>query len=196
MLFVLMILQAIEISKIRIKLERAVKHKGFILVLDYDGTMVRFYYGKNAMLPCLDIDVFEYSKKHNLYINVYSFKIIKYILSRIPREKIFVLTRSEKTLRTEKNAAIIKDFGLLEENIYHVQNSANKVKVLKQILNNCERVLAGKTPKAVIEELDIEDELKGQVKAIFLEDSHPAALAAEETLRGIVYSYLASSLLV
>ena len=124
------------------------------------------------MLPCMDKDVYEYSKEHNLYENVYTFKIVQYILSKLPADKIYVLTRSEVTLREFKSEAIVKNFNIARDHIFHVQESKEKVEVLKNLAT------------------------KLNSKIIFIEDNHGAALAAEETLRGTVYSYLIASLFI
>ena len=230
MLIFIMFLQAFEVLKIKAKLTWAVFFKGFYIVLDYDGTMVRFYYGVNkkekhlsAMLPCLDSEVYEYSKYNNLYKNVYSFKVVKYILSLIPREKIFVLTRSEKTVMANKTTAATEYFKLDSIHVLHVQDSSKKTEVLAKLLDNFNY-----DNKKSLTELDCSDYIYNELSAektivtfipsknersiicrlinwisknktkriVFIEDSHPAALKAEETLRGKVYSYLASSLLV
>lgn len=226
MLICLMFLQAIEILKVKTLIMWAVYFRGFIIVLDYDGTMVRFYYGitkkMKALLPCLDKDVQKYCLNNNLYENVYSFKVIKYLLMFIPKSKIYVLTRSEKSVMKHKTEAAVEYFKLKPEHILHVQDSAEKTEVLKKLLGESEDlnfrkyIYSDTLPDDAVVDLSPNEEYKNESwffkilffilkflfsvknirRILFFEDSHKAALDAEETLRGKVYAYLVSSLLV
>ncbi|MBQ8806045.1 MAG: hypothetical protein IJZ68_06130 [Bacteroidaceae bacterium] len=135
------------------------RHRDFlrdkVVVFDFDGTMTAFRYGAygKRLLPCKDDEIYEYSKTHNIYAGAYvpesadelekftpdgehaarMLGIMQWLISELPQEHVFVLTRTEMTLIDKKNEAILKNFNVLPQNIYHVQDSRRKVDVLDMI---------------------------------------------------------------
>ena len=109
--------------------------KGHIVVFDFDGTMTEFRYAKESLLPCRDDEVYEYSMTHNIYANARMLETMKYIIANLDRERVFVLTRTETTLIDKKNEAILKNFEINAENIFHVQDANNKLAVLRNLHN-------------------------------------------------------------
>ena len=123
-----------------------------VVVLDFDGTMTAFRYAAfgTRMLPCLDSEIYEHSKTHNIYAGAYvpqtadelekfvnngvhaarMLGTMQWLISNLPQERVFVLTRTELTLVDKKNEAILANFDILPENIFHVQDSNRKLDIL------------------------------------------------------------------
>lgn len=160
------------------------RHRDFlknkVVVFDFDGTMTAFRYAPygQRLLPCRDDEIYEYSKQHNIYADAYvpqnadeleqyaangehaarMLAVMQWLISELPAERVFVLTRTEMTLVDKKNEAILKNFNVLPQNIYHVQDSKRKADVLD-----------------IIHERFQED-------VYFVEDTFKTQLDAEETL--------------
>lgn len=109
--------------------------KNHIVVFDFDGTMTDFRYAKESLLPCRDDEIFEYSKTKNIYENARMLETVKYIIDNLDTEKVFVLTRTETTLIEKKNIAILENFNIKAEHIYHVQDANNKLAILRKLHN-------------------------------------------------------------
>ena len=107
--------------------------KDHVVVFDFDGTMTEFHYAETSLLPCRDDEVYEYSKEHNIYADARMLETIKYVIGQLDPAKVFVLTRTETTLIDKKNEKILECFDILPENIYHVQDSNNKLAVLRKL---------------------------------------------------------------
>lgn len=154
--------------------------KGKVVVFDFDGTMTAFRYapfGQN-LLPCKDDEIYEYSKTNNIYADAYvpqnveelemfacsgehaarMLGTMQWLISELGPERVFVLTRTEITLIDKKNEAILNNFEVLPQNIYHVQDSKRKADVLD-----------------IIHERFQED-------VYFVEDTFKTQLDAEETM--------------
>lgn len=123
-----------------------------VVVLDFDGTMTAFRYAKfgTNMLPCKDSQIYEHSKTHNIYAGAYvpqtaeelemvtesgehaarMLGTMQWLIANLPKERVFILTRTELTLIDKKNEAILKNFDVLPQNIYHVQDSNRKLDIL------------------------------------------------------------------
>lgn len=105
-----------------------------IVVWDFDGTMVEFNYNDDSLLPCRDDELYEYSKKGNIYKNVNPLKIVQYVIGKLEPEKQFVVTVSVDTVRDNKTKAITRKFPEIKpENIIHVNNSSEKNAVLEML---------------------------------------------------------------
>ena len=102
-------------------------------IFDWDGTLTAFKYAVGSLLPCRDDEVEEYCKTHNLYIDVYVLKTMQFIISFLPKDRVYILTRSELTVIADKNTAIGDHFDIYPENIIHVQNAGNKLAKLRMI---------------------------------------------------------------
>ena len=85
-----------------------------VVVLDFDGTMTAFRYAAfgTRMLPCLDSEIYEHSKTHNIYAGAYvpqtadelekfmnngvhaarMLGTMQWLISNLPQERVFVLT--------------------------------------------------------------------------------------------------------
>ena len=129
-----------------------------IYVFDFDGTLDAFKYAIGRLLPCRDDEIEEYCKTHDLYEFVYILKTLKYIISRLNKKNVYVLTRSELTVIRSKNKAILDNFDIAKKHIIHVQNADNKLSKLRK--------LHKKTGK----------------KIFFVEDSFKTILNAEECM--------------
>lgn len=129
-----------------------------IYVFDYDGTLDAFKYAEKSLLPCRDDAIEEYCRTHNLYSGVYTLRTMQFIVPRLPKNNVYVLTRSELTVVDDKNNAILDNFDIIPEHIIHVQNADNKLAKLRE--------LHRKTGK----------------KIFFVEDSFKTILNAEECM--------------
>ena len=107
--------------------------KDRIVVFDFDGTMTEFRYAEESLLPCRDDEIYEYSKTHNIYENARMLETIKYVISQLKKENVFVLTRTELTLIDKKNECILANFDIEKDNIFHVQDANNKLAVLRNL---------------------------------------------------------------
>ena len=107
--------------------------KGRKVVFDFDGTMTEFHYAETSLLPCRDDEILEYSKEHNIYENARMLATMQYIIANLDPKDVFVLTRTEVTLIEKKNEAILANFQMLPEHIYHVQDANNKLAVLRNL---------------------------------------------------------------
>ena len=103
-------------------------------IFDWDGTLTAFKYAIGSLLPCRDDEVEEYCKTHNLYIDVYVLKTMQFIISFLPADRVYILTRSELTVIADKNTAINNNFNNIKpDHIIHVQNAGNKLAKLRKI---------------------------------------------------------------
>ena len=156
--------------------EKNIKHliclcEGKTIVSDFDGTLTRFQYAKNRMLPCKDADIEEYTQAGgDIYANIYILKTMEYIFKKFNKPDIFILTSTVPSLREEKNKIILDHFDVLPSQIIHTHNSTSKLDVLDQIY--------AQTKKEII----------------FLEDNYKILLHAEET-KDFVKGYHISSLI-
>lgn len=107
--------------------------KGHKVVFDFDGTMTEFHYAETSLLPCRDDEIMEYSKEYNIYENARMLATMQYIITNLNPNDVFVLTRTETTLIEKKNEAILKNFQMLPEHIYHVQDANNKLTILRKL---------------------------------------------------------------
>lgn len=104
-----------------------------IVVFDFDGTMTEFRYSEKSLLPCRDDEIYEYSKTNNIYKDAHMLETMKYVISHLDIEKVYVLTRTELTLIEKKNSAILNNFQILPEHIFHVQDANNKLAILRKL---------------------------------------------------------------
>lgn len=145
--------------------------KGKIIAFDFDGTLTRFQYADNKMLPCKDEDIETYTKSGgNIYKKIYIFKTMQYIISQLNKEDVFIVTSTVPSLRKIKNKIIFENFSIPDEQIMHTAGSLKKIDALIDIHN------------------------KKQKDILFLEDNYKILLTAEENL-SFVRGYLISSLL-
>ena len=145
--------------------------KNRTLIFDFDGTLTRFQYDEERMLPCNDDDIEEYTKSgKNIYKNIYILKTMQYVISQLNKEDIFIVTSTVPSLRKIKSQIIFKTFGIPDEHIIHTQDSLKKINALIDIYN------------------------KTQKNILFLEDNYKILLTAEENLN-FVRGYHISSLL-
>lgn len=107
--------------------------KGHKVVFDFDGTMTEFHYAETSLLPCRDDEIFEYSKTHNIYANARMLATIQYVIEHLDINDVYVLTRTETTLIEKKNDAILENFNIHPDHIYHVQDANNKLAVLRNL---------------------------------------------------------------
>lgn len=139
--------------------------QGKTVVLDFDGVLTEFKYTEKSLLPCKEIELYEYSKNNNLYENVYISKSMQYILSQIKSENIWILTSSRETLINNKEHIIRTYFPMIKlDQVIHTENAKAKIIKLKEIYE--------------ITQKDI----------IFIEDMAPTLTDSEEThdfVRGI-----------
>ena len=141
------------------------------IVFDFDGTLTRFQYAADRMLPCKDDEIEEFTRAGgNIYQDIYILKTMKYIVQRLNMDDVYVLTSTVPSLREIKNQIIIDNFNIPRERIIHTDGSSQKIKVLEDIHS--------KTSKRIL----------------FLEDNYKILLVAEENLN-FVKGYHTSCLL-
>jgi hypothetical protein len=145
--------------------------KGRTLAFDFDGTLTRFQYTKERMLPCSDEDIEEYTKLGgNIYKNIYVLKTMKYVMSQLNKDDVFIVTSTVPSLRETKNKLIFEHFNIPCEHVIHTNGALKKIDALVD--------LYAKTGKDIL----------------FVEDNYKILLTAEENLN-FVKSYHISSLL-
>lgn len=145
--------------------------KGKTIVFDFDGTLSRFQYASDSLLPCKDADIEEYTRAGgNIYENIYVLKTMQYIMSLINKNEVWVLTSTVPSLREIKNKIIEDNFGIEMKRIVHTNSSKEKLGVLKDIHE--------KTGKQIV----------------FVEDNYKILLDAEEKT-DFVRAYHTSSFL-
>ncbi len=145
--------------------------RGKTIAFDFDGTLTRFQYDDYRMLPCRDDNIDEYTKSgRNIYKKIHILKTMKYIISQLNKEDIFIVTSTVPSLRNIKNKIIFEEFGISYEHIIHTDGSLKKINALIDIHN------------------------KEQKDILFIEDNYKILLTAEENLN-FVRSYHISSLL-
>ena len=145
--------------------------KGRSLAFDFDGTLTRFQYTKERMLPCNDEDIEKYTKSGgNIFKNIYVLKTMKYVISQLSKDDVFIVTSTVPSLRESKNKLIFEHFNISYEHIIHTNGALNKIDALVDIYN------------------------KTQKDILFVEDNYKILLKAEENLN-FVKSYHISSLL-
>ena len=134
-----------------------------IVVLDFDGTMTQFRYASDRLLPCRDDEIYEYSKSHNIYENARMLATMQYVVSQLNPENVYVLTRTEKTLIEKKNVSILKNFNILPEHIFHVQQAHLKLEVLDMLhkKHNSDIIFIEDTFKTILEAEEAMDFVHG-----------------------------------
>lgn len=141
------------------------------IVFDFDGTLTRFQYASDRMLPCKDDEIEEFTRAGgNIYQDIYILKTMKYIVRHLNTDDVYVLTSTVPSLRKIKNQIIIDNFNIPRERIIHTDGSSQKIKVLEDIYSKTSREI------------------------LFLEDNYKILLVAEENLN-FVKGYHISCLL-
>ena len=129
------------------------------IVFDFDGTLSRFQYALNSLLPCKDADIEEYTQKGgNIYQNIYVLRTMKYIMPFLNKDDVLVLTSTVPSLREIKNRIITENFDISPEKIIHTNGSKEKLKILEEIYT------------------------KRKKQIVFVEDNYKILLNAEENL--------------
>ena len=145
--------------------------QGKTIAFDFDGTLTRFQYTSENMLPCKDADIEKFTQDGgNIYENIYILKTMKYVISKLDIENVFIVTSTVPSLREIENQIIIEHFGIPRERIIHTCGAKEKLNILK----------------------DIYEQTKKEI--LFLEDNYKILLDAEEELN-FVKGYHISSLL-
>ena len=141
------------------------------VVFDFDGTLSRFQYAVDSLLPCKDADIEEYTRAGgNIYQNIYVLKTMKYIMPKLKSDDVLVLTSTVPALREIKNRIIAENFNIAPEKIIHTNGSKEKLEVLKEIYAQRKK------------------------RILFVEDNYKILLDAEENT-DFVRAYHISSLL-
>lgn len=129
------------------------------VVFDFDGTLTKFKYAKDKLLPCRDEDVSKYTLAGgNIYQEISVLKTMQYIISQLSLENVWVLTTSVPEIRKIKSKIIFENFHIPEERVVHSDNDTHKITLLKEIYD------------------------RQKNKIIFVEDTARTLLAAEENL--------------
>ena len=125
------------LQKIEKELLEDVENK--LYVFDWDGTLTEFKYGGKRLLPCPDHQVADYSAKgNNIYKDARVLECMKYLISKLPENQVYILTRTETTLIEMKEECIFKHYPFLqnlEGHVIHVQDSNNKLNVIEKLHN-------------------------------------------------------------
>ena len=95
---------------------------------------------------------------------------MKYVISRLNKDDIFIVTTTATSLREIKNKIIFEEFNISSEHIVHTDGASKKIDALVDIYNKIHK--------------DI----------LFVEDNYKILLTAEENLN-FVRGYHISSLL-
>lgn len=109
--------------------------QGKTVVFDFDGTMTRFEYGQDKMLPWKRAAVAPKTKAGgNMYQNVQVLRIMQYIIGQLKPQNVWVLTAtSVLEMRPQKNAVIMQKFQIPENRIIHTDNDEQKIEVLRRL---------------------------------------------------------------
>lgn len=141
------------------------------IVFDFDGTLTKFDYAQDRMLPCLDDNIQEYTLAGgNIYQDVKILKTMQYIFSKLGRENVWVLTSSVPALRNIKSEIIHKHFGISYNKIIHSDNALHKLFFLKQIYEqeNKQIIFIEDTAKTLLNAEECMDFVKGYHISNFL----------------------------
>lgn len=131
--------------------------EGKVVVFDFDGTLTKFKYDKDRLLPCLQNEVQQYTiAGGNIYKDVRVLKLMQYIVGQIGENNVWVLTTSYPELRERKSEIINEAFGIPLGKIIHSDNDMHKIELLKDIHN------------------------KENKKIVFVEDTVYTLMAAED----------------
>lgn len=104
------------------------------VVFDFDGTLTWFKYAEDRLLPCKDSDLYEYSKKGNIYENVNILRTMQYVMNELNPNDVFILTTTVETLRSKKVNVILRSFPTVKkDNIIHTYSSNEKIDKLREI---------------------------------------------------------------
>ena len=105
-------------------------------MFDFDGTLTKFKYAENKLLPCKKDDFVKYvADGGEFYKNVSVLNTMKYIIEQIGKENVWVLTTSIPEIRKMKKEVIVKNFQIPEERIIHSDSDIHKIELLKEIYN-------------------------------------------------------------
>ena len=152
--------------------------KNVYATADVDGTIaaVNSYNDDNgrfdnALLPCFDADLNEFSKSGNIYAKAKALKTMKFVLSLFSFKKIWFLTTSEENVEIHKENFLTNNFStkkdpIKKDHIIHVRSSNYKVEEVEKLYNSLQE--------------------KNNNKPIFLmvfEDDFDRCLQIEDTLR-------------
>ena len=66
--------------------------KDKVVVFDFDGTLTEFKYADKTLLPCTEAGLHEYSKTGNIYENVHILETMRYIISQLNSNDVYILT--------------------------------------------------------------------------------------------------------
>lgn len=141
------------------------------IVFDFDGTLTKFKYTENRLLPCRHEDFLQYVTDGNsIYHKLSIQKTMQYIISQLPKDDVWVLTSSVLPIRKTKTDIITQHLNISENKILHSDNDMHKITILKQLHDQENKPI------------------------IFVEDTVYTLIAAEDDL-DFVYGYHISSLL-
>ena len=114
--------------------------QGKIVVFDFDGTLTRFQYAKDRILPCDEEDLYEYSKTHNIYDNAKIIKTMQYVMSQLNTDNIYIVTNSVDTIKEKKNEFIKSTCSfVLPEHIIHTKSKEHKLDIMAELHNRFNR---------------------------------------------------------
>ena len=142
-----------------------------VAVFDFDGTLTALQYTPDRILPCKDAELHEYSKKYNIYHNARTLDTMKYIISNLNNENVYILTNTVDTLIDKKNSCIKCNFPYIAyDHIIHTKSGEEKIQKLREL------------------------HTKHHMKIVFVEDTLSNLYLAEENL-WYVQGYHISNLL-
>lgn len=107
------------------------------VVLDFDGTLTEFRYSFNSLLPCKDgEELNDYLIYNNMYASTYMLRTMKYIISELKTEDIYVISKAVENARNYKTYLILSNFdNIPENNILYVNDTDEKIELLQKIYN-------------------------------------------------------------
>lgn len=147
------------------------KSQNKTVVFDFDGTLTKFKYGEDSLLPCKHCNFVEFvGSGGDFYKNVVIQKTMLYILEQIGYENVWILTTSVPEIRELKTKVILENLNIMPEHVIHSDSDAHKVELLK----------------------DLHDKEKKDI--IFVEDTIYTIIAAEDSL-DFVKGYHISSII-
>ena len=112
------------------------KSQNKTVVFDFDGTLTKFKYGEDSLLPCKRQDFVDFvSSGGNFYKNVVMQKTMLYIIEQIGYENVWILTTSVPEIRELKAKVILENLNIMPEHIIHSDSDAHKVELLKDLHN-------------------------------------------------------------
>lgn len=115
------------------ELIRFIEERGTILVFDVDGVLAPFEYGVHCHNACLDSKWDTYIQTHDVYGNTRPVRVLQELIRKKDPGRIFVCSQANVVEKPGKKKFVTDHYGVLENHIYFVRESLDKLECLREI---------------------------------------------------------------